>query len=64
MVNRMTVGDAVRHKTKGWIGIVAAFWKRNGGVLVDFSDNKGIRFRCVHIDNLEVIRCQTQNALL
>jgi preprotein translocase subunit YajC len=61
MVNAITVGDTVLHKTKGIVGVVVAFKKRNGGVLVDYSDDSGIRFRCVHINNLEVIKCQTQN---
>jgi len=48
-------GDTVRHKTKGWVGIVAGFMKRNPGVLINLSDASGIRFRWVHRKNLEVI---------
>ena len=51
----MNVGDRVRHKKKGWIGIVADFMKRNPGVLVNLSDKTGVRFRWIHKDNLEVI---------
>jgi len=61
MANSIAIGDVVRHKTKGFIGIVVAFKKRNGGVLVDYSDNWGIRIRCIHINNLEVLKCQAQN---
>ena len=61
MANKITVGDRVQHKSKDWLGTVAAFNKRNGGVLVDLSDDNGIKFRCVHINNLEVVRCQAQN---
>jgi len=51
----MKIGDKVQHKTKGWIGIIADFMKRNNGVLVNLSDNSGIRFRWIHQDNLKVL---------
>ena len=51
----MKVGDRVRHKKKGWLGIVADFMKRNTGVLVNLSDKHGIRFRWIRSEDLEVI---------
>jgi hypothetical protein len=51
----MKVGDLVRHKKKGWIGRILDFMKRNPGVLVDLSDERGVKVRWIHRDNLEVI---------
>jgi len=51
----MKIGDLVRHKKKGWVGIVADFMNRNSGVLVDLSDEEGVMFRWISIYNLEVI---------
>ena len=51
----MKVGDKVRHVKKGWIGIVADFMTRNPGVLVNLSDETGVRFRWFHRDSLEVV---------
>jgi len=51
----MKVGDRVRHKVKNWEGTILQFMKRNPGVLVDLSDEKGVRCRWIHRDNLEVI---------
>ena len=52
---KINVGDKVRHRRLGWVGIVSEFQKRNGGVLVNLSDDKGIKYRWIHILNLEVI---------
>jgi len=51
----MKIGDRVRHVRKGWLGRVLGFMKRNPGVLVDLSDEKGVMVRWIHKDNLEVI---------
>jgi hypothetical protein len=51
----MKIGDLVMHKTKGWIGIVVSFGKRNGGVLVDMSDKQGVWCRIYHHSTLEVV---------
>lgn len=51
----MKLGDRVRHKTKGWEGIVTDFMKRNSGVLVNLSDESGILFRWIDIRDLGVI---------
>jgi len=51
----MKIGDLVRHKKKGWIGKIVGFMKRNPGVLVDLSDENGVRCRWIHRDNLEAI---------
>ena len=42
------VGDKVIHTRKGWVGIVSDFHTRNAGVLIDLSNNAGVRFRWVH----------------
>ena len=52
----MQLGDLVRHKVNGSIGKVAGFMKRNNGVMVDYSDKIGIRFRWINKSNLEVIK--------
>jgi hypothetical protein len=40
---------------KGWIGIVADFQVRNGGVLINLSDEGGVRFRWIHRNSLMVL---------
>ena len=49
----MNKGDKVRHKNKGFIGVIYSFEKY--GVLVDWSDKTGICFRLVNPNNLEVL---------
>ena len=49
----MKKGDRVRHKIKGWLGVVYSFEKY--GVLVDWSDETGVRFRLASLETLEVI---------
>ena len=49
----MNKGDRVKHKTKGWIGLVYSLQKH--GALVDWSDEQGIRFRLASLDDLEVL---------
>ena len=51
----MKIGDLVMHKNKKIKGRVAGFMKRNSGVLVNYSDHTGVKFRWVDIKNLEVI---------
>ena len=51
----MKVGDLVQHKTKKWKGKIVGFMSRNPGVMVDFSDEKGVWCRWIHKKNLEVI---------
>ncbi len=51
----MKIGDTVIHKKRNWIGKIISFNKRNGGVLVDLSDDQGVLCRIIHIDNLEVV---------
>ena len=51
----MKIGDVVKHRSKGWIGIVTDFMKRNPGVLVNISDRMGIKFVWIHRNDLEVI---------
>ena len=46
----MNKGDRVKHKTKGWIGLVYSLQKH--GALVDWSDEDRVD---VHDDYLEVI---------
>ena len=49
----MKVGDRVKHKAKGWIGVVHSIHKYV--VLVDWSDELGIRFRGARPEHLEVL---------
>ena len=51
----MKVGDAVRHKSKSWVGRVLEISERGPGVLVDISDSSGVMCRFIHRNNLEVI---------
>ena len=51
----MKVGDTVKHKHRGWVGVILEISTRTSGVLVDISDSSGIMCRSVHKDNLEVI---------
>ena len=50
----MNKGDRVRHKTKGWIGIIHSFTKH--GVLVDWSDSTGVMVRSANLDSIELIQ--------
>lgn len=49
----MKKNDKVKHKIKGWLGVVYSFEKY--GVLVDWSDHVGIRFRLARREDLEVL---------
>ena len=49
----MKKNDKVKHKIKGWLGVVYSFEKH--GVLVDWSDKFGVRFRLVRREDLEVV---------
>jgi len=49
----MKKGDRVRHKRKGWLGIIHQFDKYL--ILVDWSDHIGVRFRLARRDDLEVV---------
>tara|TARA_Y100000034_G_scaffold135031_1_gene205411 strand:+ start:2123 stop:2308 length:186 start_codon:yes stop_codon:yes gene_type:complete len=49
------LGDNVRHIEKGWIGTVVGFMKRNAGVLVDLSDERGVEVKWIHHKKLEKI---------
>ena len=49
----MKKNDRVRHKIKGWLGVVHSIQKH--GVLVDWSDHIGIRFRLARLEDLEVL---------
>ena len=52
----MKVGDRVRHTTKpSMVGTIAEINKRNGGALVNLSDDQGIKFRWIRLRDLEVI---------
>lgn len=51
----MKVGNAVRHKRKGWIGIILEISEKTPGVLVDISDESGIMVRTMNRNELEVI---------
>ena len=51
----MKVGNVVKHKKTGNIGIIHEFMKKNNGALVDFSDKTGVMFRWVNINDLEII---------
>ena len=51
----INIGDVVVYKRKNWQGIVASISNRNGGILVDLSDDSGIKFRIIHYSNLEII---------
>ena len=52
---KVKVGDTVKHKHSGWVGVILEISKRTPGVIVDISDSSGIMCRFVHKDNLEVI---------
>ena len=49
----MKRGDRVRHKRREWLGVVHSFEKY--GVLVNWSDRIGVRFRLARSQDLEVI---------
>jgi len=49
------VGDTVKHKHRGWVGVILEISKRTSAVIVDISDSSGIMGRSVHKDHLEVI---------
>lgn len=49
----MNVGDRVKHPRLG-IGTIIAFCKY-GGVLIDYSNDKGVLVRVSHRDTLEVL---------
>ena len=49
----MKIGSQVKHTRLGE-GTIVAFCKY-GGVLVDYSDDKGVLVRVSHRDSLEVI---------
>lgn len=49
----MKLGDLVKHPRLGQ-GIVIGFCKY-GGVLVNYSDDKGVLVRVCHVSSLEVI---------
>jgi hypothetical protein len=51
----MKVGDTVKHKKKGWVGIVLMISKRTKGVVVDISDKTGVMVREINRDDLEII---------
>jgi len=51
----MKVGDLVRHKKKGCVGIILSVSKRTEGVVVDISDETGVMVREFHRDDLEII---------
>ena len=53
----MKVGDKVRYIKRDWTGIIHEFGKHNC-VFVNLSDESGVKFRWVHIENLEVIKCE------
>tara|TARA_B100000700_G_C14419675_1_gene567507 strand:- start:37 stop:531 length:495 start_codon:yes stop_codon:yes gene_type:complete len=46
---RLSIGDRVRHvSNQNKIGIVTDFGKRNGWIMIDWSDSSGIMFRKSH----------------
>ncbi len=49
----MNKGDRVRHKIKGWLGVVYSLEKH--GVLVDWSDETGVCFRLASLESLGLI---------
>ena len=49
----MKIGSRVKHARLG-LGVVMAFCKY-GGVLVNYSDDKGVLVRVSHRDSLEVL---------
>ena len=49
----MKNGDKVKHKIKGWFGVSYSFEKY--GILVNWSDNTGVRFRLARRGDLEVL---------
>tara|TARA_B100001057_G_scaffold295948_2_gene296075 strand:- start:1087 stop:1242 length:156 start_codon:yes stop_codon:yes gene_type:complete len=49
----MKVGNRVNHSKLG-TGVVLEF-RKHGGVMVDFSDAKGVLVRVCHVSSLEVI---------
>ena len=51
----MKIGTQVKHKMHGWVGIVASEIGKYGGVMVNLSNKQGIKFRRIHISNLEIV---------
>ena len=51
--SKMKVGNRVNHSKLG-TGVVLEF-RKHGGVMVDFSDAKGVLVRVCHVSSLEVI---------
>jgi len=51
------VGDEVRHKIKGTVGVVHEIAEHRGGVviLVNWTDKSGVMFRWARAEDLEVI---------
>ena len=49
----MKQGDRVKHKIKGWVGMIHSIQKH--GFLVNWSDEQGIKFRLASLDNLEAL---------
>ena len=49
----MKKNDRVKHKIKGWLGVVHSFGKYL--ILVDWSDHLGVRCRWAREEDLEVI---------
>lgn len=49
----MKIGDQVRHKKTGITGIIADFMIAHKAALVNLSDDKGILFRWIRIEDLE-----------
>tara|TARA_R110000823_G_C15790319_1_gene486066 strand:- start:69 stop:230 length:162 start_codon:yes stop_codon:yes gene_type:complete len=52
----MNKGDKVRHKKKGFVGVIYSFEKY--GAIVNWSDKTGICFRLVRPSNLEVLNAK------
>jgi heat shock protein HspQ len=50
-MQRFDIGDKVRHKKRGFVGVIYSFEKY--GLLIDWSDKSGVCFRLVNPDSLE-----------
>ena len=48
------IGDIVRTSKTNKTGKVIALSKNKRFIMIDLSDNKGIKFRWCHIENVEV----------
>ncbi len=52
----MQLGDLVKHIRRLWTGKVVGFHKRNSGVLIDMSNDQGVKCRWIDYKDLRIIK--------